>query len=126
MVRRDDTEKLDALLAAVTEDMLPDDLPQYLHDNRIKVERILIPLLGGKHPIYGKRPPIEWKKYQAQQVTERQLETWFTEGYTAYGVVCGGISNLIVIDFDDVEIQAELIQDYPQLLQTYVVQSGLR
>jgi hypothetical protein len=45
MVRRDDTEKLDALLAAVTEDMLPDDLPQYFHDNSIKVERILLEMV---------------------------------------------------------------------------------
>jgi hypothetical protein len=45
MVRRDDTEKLDALLAAVTEDMLPDDLPQYFHDNHIKVERILLEMV---------------------------------------------------------------------------------
>jgi hypothetical protein len=86
----------------------------------------VIPLLGGKHPLYGKRPPLEWKKYQARQATERQLETWFSEGYTAYGVVCGSLSNLIVIDFDDVEIQAEFMQKYPHLLETYIVQSGLR
>ena len=86
----------------------------------------VIPLLGGKHPLYGKRPPMAWKKYQARQATERQVETWISEGYTAYGVVCGGISNLIVIDFDDIEIQAEFIQKYPHLLETYLVQSGLR
>jgi hypothetical protein len=45
MVRRDDTEKLDASLAAVTEDMLPDNLPQYFHDNHIKVERILLEMV---------------------------------------------------------------------------------
>jgi hypothetical protein len=86
----------------------------------------VIPLLGGRHPLYGKRPPIEWKKYQTRQATERQLETWFSEGYSAYGIVCGSLSNLIVIDFDDVEIQAEFIQEYPHLLETYTVQSGLR
>ena len=86
----------------------------------------VIPLLGGKHPLYGKRPPMKWKKYQTRLATERQLETWFSEGYTAYGVVCGGLSNLIVIDFDDVEIQAEFMQKYPHLLETYLVQSGLR
>jgi hypothetical protein len=45
MVRRDDTEKLDALLASVTEDLLPDDLPQYFYDNRIKVKRILLEMV---------------------------------------------------------------------------------
>jgi hypothetical protein len=86
----------------------------------------IIPLLGAPHPMYGKRPPIEWKKYQARQAGERQLETWISEGYTAYGVVCGSISNLIVIDFDDIEVQVEFIQKYPHLLETYIVQSGLR
>jgi hypothetical protein len=86
----------------------------------------VIPLLGGEHARFGKRPCMEWKKYQQQLASERQIETWFSEDCTAYGVVCGSISNLIVIDFDDVEIQAEFIQRFSHLLETYLVQSGLR
>jgi hypothetical protein len=86
----------------------------------------IIPLLGGNHPTFGKRPCMDWRKYQQQRASERQLETWFAEDCTAYDVVCGSLSNLIVIDFDEVEIQAEFIQRFPHLLETYIVQSGLR
>ncbi|MDQ7025701.1 MAG: ParB N-terminal domain-containing protein [Anaerolineae bacterium] len=45
MSKINDTEKLDALLASVTDDMLGDDLPQYFNDNHIKVERILLEMV---------------------------------------------------------------------------------
>ena len=45
MAKRNDTEKLDALLASVTDDMLGGDLPQQFHDDSTKVERILLDLV---------------------------------------------------------------------------------
>jgi hypothetical protein len=86
----------------------------------------IIPLIGGDHPIYGKRPLMGWKKYQQQHCTEQHIHNWFSDDCTAYGVVCGSISNLIVIDFDDAEMQAEFIVKYPHLLNTRIVQSGMR
>ncbi|MDQ7025700.1 MAG: bifunctional DNA primase/polymerase [Anaerolineae bacterium] len=86
----------------------------------------IIPLLGGGNSTGGKRPRVAWKKYQQQQATERQIEIWFAEECTAYGVVCGEISKLIVIDFDEEQAQAEFIRRYPQLMNTRIVQSGLR
>ena len=43
--KNNDTDKLDALLASVTEDMLGDDLPQRFADNGIRVERILLEMV---------------------------------------------------------------------------------
>jgi len=43
--KKNDTDKLDALLASVTEDMLGEDLPQHLASNGIQVERILLEML---------------------------------------------------------------------------------
>ena len=43
--KNNDTDKLDALLASVTEDMLGEDLPQHLTDNGIRVERILLEMV---------------------------------------------------------------------------------
>ena len=43
--KSNDTDKLDALLASVTEDMLGDDLPKHLADNGIRVERILLEMI---------------------------------------------------------------------------------
>ena len=86
----------------------------------------VIPLLGGSPPSIGKRPRLAWTKYQQQQASEQQVNTWFAEGCEAYGVICGSISNLIVIDFDDAEIQTEFMFKFPHLMNTRIVQSGLR
>jgi len=43
--KNNDTDKLDALLASVTEDMLGEDLPQHLTDNGVRVERILLEMV---------------------------------------------------------------------------------
>ena len=43
--QRNDTDKLDALLASVTEDMLGDELSQHLTDKGIRVERILLEMV---------------------------------------------------------------------------------
>ena len=43
--KNNDTDKLDALLASITEDMLGDDLPQHLAENGIRVERILLEMV---------------------------------------------------------------------------------
>lgn len=45
MPRRDDTAKMDALLASVNDKLLGDDLPVLVDDNTVKVERILLDLV---------------------------------------------------------------------------------
>jgi hypothetical protein len=44
MAKRDNTAKLDALLASVTEDLLEDN-PQHFRDNSLRVERILLEMV---------------------------------------------------------------------------------
>jgi hypothetical protein len=44
MAKRDNTAKLDALLASVTEDLLEDN-PQHFQDNSLRVERILLEMV---------------------------------------------------------------------------------
>ena len=45
MAKRNDTDKLDALLASVTDDMLGEDFGHQFHDDSIKVEHILLDLV---------------------------------------------------------------------------------
>jgi hypothetical protein len=86
----------------------------------------VIPLLGGGHPTYGKRPRIRWQPFCYRRACKQQIQTWFEDKPSAYGVVCGGISRLIVLDFDEADVQAQFMQQYPHLLETYLVRSGLR
>lgn len=45
MAKRDDTSKLDALLASMNDDMLGDNFSQHFNDDVVKVERILLDLV---------------------------------------------------------------------------------
>jgi hypothetical protein len=86
----------------------------------------IIPLKGGRNQVTGKQPRIAWQIYQTQHASSDQIEQWFRGGTSAYGIVCGKISRLIVIDFDDPDAQATFIQKFPQLMDTYIVKSGGR
>ena len=57
----------------------------------------LIPIVSGK-----KRAAVKWEKYQSERASKDQVYQWrFIDGYDL-GVVCGRISdNLVVVDFDE-------------------------
>lgn len=86
----------------------------------------IIPLRGGDDPATGKRPLGRWQQYTRQCADQTQLLDWFSGERTAYGVICGGVSGLIVIDFDDCQAQAEFARRFPHLLKTHIVRSGVR
>jgi len=86
----------------------------------------VIPLKGGRNSVTGKQPRIAWQIYQMQQASSDQIEQWFQGGTSAYGIICGQISRLIVIDFDEPDVQAKFIQKFPELIDTYIVKSGGR
>lgn len=86
----------------------------------------IIPLRGGKNQASGKQPRVAWQRYQTSHANSEQLHEWFDKGTSAYGIVCGQISRLIVIDFDEPDAQATFIQKFPHLMNTYIVKSGGR
>ena len=87
----------------------------------------VIPLIGGSDADTGKRPVVPWQRYQKWRPTVDELQQWFDCGASsAYGVVCGKVSNLIVIDLDTTEAVAQFIQAFPELTHTFIVQSGFR
>ena len=86
----------------------------------------VIPLKGGRNQVTGKQPRIPWQAYQTQQASSDQIDQWFKGGTSAYGIICGQISRLIVIDFDEPDAQTKFIQKFPHLIDTYIVKSGGR
>lgn len=71
--KRGSTDKLDALLASVTDDMLGDDLPRRLQDEGLKVERILLDLVR-PDPVQPRRvlPDRVYQAFHNQQLTPSQ------------------------------------------------------
>ncbi len=86
----------------------------------------VIPLKSGRNRAAGKQPRIAWQTYQTQHASSVQIEQWFKGRTSAYGIICGQISQLIVIDFDEPDAQANFIQRFPHLMNTYIVKSGGR
>ena len=83
----------------------------------------VIPVQGDKMPEEPKRPAINWKKYQGSIAATRRYHLWFDAGLTAMGIVCGRVSRLLVIDFDDVFRYQRFCRHLPQYSETYTVKT---
>lgn len=87
----------------------------------------IFPLVGGADPALGKRPAHAWSIFRQRHPTDAELRRWFDAlGYTAYGIVCGHISRLIVLDFDVKRVARAFRRRFPHLCDTLIVESGCR
>ncbi len=87
----------------------------------------IIPLIGGSDAHLGKRPACRWQVYTRRLPFSAEIKHWFEGQQTgAYGVVCGPVSGLIVLDLDDPALAERFAAAFPDLLATLVVRSGLR
>jgi hypothetical protein len=84
-------------------------------------------LVGGDEADTGKRAAVSWTQYQQQKPTAEALRMWFEDpARSAYGVVCGAVSGLLVVDLDEAETEVAFAQAFPQVQATFRVRSGLR
>ena len=87
----------------------------------------VIPLLGGSNLHDLKRPAIKWGRYQHTHPEVADLENWFLEsGFGGLGIVCGRVSKLVVLDFDDPQKASEFRRLHPHLTRTRIIESGTR
>lgn len=87
----------------------------------------LIPILGDQSANNPKQPAADWKAYQYRRPSESLINQWFAEKqFPALAIITGSISNLLVLDFDDPQLAAEFETQFPDLLQTRIVQSAGR
>jgi len=82
-----------------------------------------IPVHGNKMPTEPKRPATNWKKYQRAIPSKSEIESVFDNEVTAIGIVCGRVSKLLVIDFDDVLRYQRFCRRLPQYSETYTVKT---
>lgn len=77
-------------------------------------------------PLNGKRPSfaLKWKQYQHRLPSTTILDTWSRQKVTSYGIICGRISGgIVVIDFDCPDLYQYFVKIFPDLAQTYTVQT---
>ena len=60
-----------------------------------------IPVQGNNMPAEPKRPALSWRAFQGRIASAAEIERGFNDKVTALGIVCGRVSGLLVIDFDD-------------------------
>lgn len=74
---------------------------------------------------HEKRPCICWKKYQHIRAAAEEILKWHTQFKTAnIGIVTGCISNLAVIDIDDLSLLPLLKEKIPDIKQTARVKTA--
>lgn len=83
----------------------------------------VIPVHGDNHPNQPKKPATQWGKFQKRLAKPSEISSWFTQNITAIGIVCGQISNLFVIDFDDHFTYLQFCKHHPLLSDTFTVKT---
>ena len=83
----------------------------------------VIPVHGDSAPAEPKKPTIKWRAYQKRIANAAELWSKFDDRARALGVVCGQVSRLLVIDFDDHLRFSQFCRHLPQFARTYVVKT---
>ena len=78
----------------------------------------MFPLKNG-----SKQPAVKWEQYLTGKPTEQELSEWKAAGYENYAVVCGAVSNnLVILDFESPDDAKAFFSGWDKLLeQTLVV-----
>ena len=91
--------------------------------NLLRAGYSVIPVQGNNSPGEPKKPAVSWRTYQSRVPTESEIERLFDKKVTALGIVCGRISKLLVIDFDDLLRYQRFCRHLPQYSETYTVKT---
>ena len=83
----------------------------------------VIPVQGDLSASEPKRPAMRWREFQRRIMTAEEVKAAFRGKCTALGIVCGRISQLLVIDFDDHFRYRRFCRHLPQFAQTYTVKT---
>ena len=85
--------------------------------------RSVIPVHGDNLPEQPKKPAIAWRRFQREIMGSDEIDFAFRKGVTALGIVCGRVSRLIVVDFDDMDGYARFCRRFPGLVATRTVKT---
>ena len=84
----------------------------------------VIPVHGNSLPEQPKKPAIRWRRFQKQVPSASEIDAAFTSDVTALGIICGSVSRLVVIDFDDLLGYQKFCRRFPQHVATYTVKTN--
>ncbi|NWF67945.1 MAG: bifunctional DNA primase/polymerase [Chloroflexi bacterium] len=95
--------------------------------NLINLGLSIIPVRGGSDPRQAKIAAVAWNSYRQRFAAPEELHLWFTiQQHQGIAVVCGRLSRLIVLDFDERAAYERFQQAFPHLSATFTVSSAMR
>jgi hypothetical protein len=104
---------------------MPDSYGNYhanLRESAVKYRNLgwsVIPIRGDSDPKNPKAAAVSWTQFQQRHPTVTEIESWFGEShFGGLAIVCGPVSGLIVLDFDDPDCAAAFSRACPDLTQT--------
>jgi hypothetical protein len=87
----------------------------------------VIPVYGNLDIERAKVCPIPWTYFQQRRATNNDLRNWFTKlNFGGVAIITGRISSLVALDFDDPALARDFARRFPELTETWTVQSGSR
>jgi len=104
-------------------DFSPDKILQKAAHHLISQGFSVIPVHGDNDKVNPKKPATMWKTYQRRLAHPSEIDAWFEQNITAIGIVCGQISKLMVLDFDDEYTYREFLKAFPQYRETFTVKT---
>jgi hypothetical protein len=77
----------------------------------------VIPLRGDSDPARPKAAALRWSQFQRRLPTDAEITNWFAgQPDRALAVVCGSVSRLAVLDFDDPQLAESFAAAHPDLV----------
>ncbi len=78
-------------------------------------------------PCTGKQSAALWSRWQNECATFGRIHYWASAGMLQnVGIVCGRVSELVVVDLDGLDAVAEYEATFPKLCDTLIVSTGSR
>ena len=78
---------------------------------------------GNNLPERPKQPATMWRRFQRRIATDAEIESMFCGQITAMGIICGQVSGLMVLDFDDLQSYRKFCMRFPELVRSYTVKT---
>lgn len=83
----------------------------------------VIPVCGNASLENPKKPFISWGSFQTRLPHQHEIDGWFRRDFSAIGIVCGRISKLMVLDFDEEVAYQQFCNSSPTLSETFTVKT---
>lgn len=86
----------------------------------------VIPVRGDGDINAPKAASVKWEQFKVSRPHPATINNWFAQPQGGLAILTGRVSQLVVLDFDDLAIYERFANQLPELINTYTVRSAGR